>query len=224
MDGDLAPLTELAAVANRHGAMTLVDEAHATGIFGPGGAGRVVESGLAAQITVSMGTLSKALGSFGGFAAGSTAMRDWLVNRARPLIYSTALPPSAAGAALGALDVLRDEPGRGAELLRRAAFFRARLADAGFPDSGSRSQIVPVLAGDNGCALRLAARLREAGLLVVAIRPPTVPAGTARLRFAVTLAHSEDDLTRTAETLAAAAQAEGLLRCCLLYTSPSPRD
>ena len=90
MDGDLAPLTELAAVANRYGAMELVDEAHATGIFGPGGAGRVVETGLAGRITVSMGTLSKALGSFGGFAAGSNTLRDWLVNRARPFIYSTA--------------------------------------------------------------------------------------------------------------------------------------
>ncbi len=212
MDGDLAPLPELAAVADRYGAMTLVDEAHATGIFGPGGAGRVVESGLADRITVSMGTLSKALGSFGGFAAGSVILRDWLVNRARPFIYSTALPPSAVGAALGALDLLRDEPERGAVLLQRAAFFRARLAEAGFPDSGSRSQIVPVLVGDNACALRLAARLRDAGVLVVAIRPPTVPAGTARLRFAVTLAHSEADLTYTVEALAAAARAEGLLK------------
>ena len=212
MDGDLAPLPELAAASERHGAMTLVDEAHATGIFGAGGAGRVVESGLSKQITVSMGTLSKALGSFGGFTAGSRILRDWLINRSRPFIYSTALPPSAAGAALGALAVLRDEPGGGAELLRRAAFFKAGLTAAGFPDSGSCSQIVPVLVGDNGRALRLAARLREAGILVVAIRPPTVPEGTARLRFAVTLAHTEAGLARTVQALAAASRAEGLLQ------------
>jgi 8-amino-7-oxononanoate synthase len=207
MDGDLAPLAELAEVAGRHGAMLLADEAHATGVFGPGGAGRVVELGLETRVTVSMGTLSKALGSAGGFAAGSESLRDWLVNRARSFVYSTGLPPAAAGAALGALDVLHREPGLGAGLRARAAAFRARLRAAGLEVGGGESPIVPIHAGTPERALDLAARLEAAGILAIAIRPPTVPAGTARLRLSVTLAHSPEDLASAVEAIVAAAGA-----------------
>lgn len=205
MDGDLAPLADLAELAGAHGAMLMADEAHATGVFGPGGAGRVVEIGLQARITVSMGTLSKALGAAGGFAAGSEPLRDWLANRARSFVYSTGLPPAAVGAALGALDVLDREPGLGAGLRARAAAFRATLRAAGLDVGGGDSPIVPIRTGTPERALALAARLEATGILAIAIRPPSVPPGTARLRLTVTLSHSPADLASAAETIVAAA-------------------
>jgi len=202
MDGDTAPLRELAAAAKSAGAMMLVDEAHATGVLGPGGAGLVRDLGLESCVTISMGTLSKALGGYGGFLACSEPVRDWLVNRARAFIYSTALPPAACGSALGALNVLERTPDLGCRLLERAAGFRERLRALGFETGASVTPIIPVLLGENDRALRLAAALREQGILAPAIRPPTVPAGTARLRLSVTLAHSEEDLAAAAAALA----------------------
>ncbi len=211
MDGDLAPLREIAGIARRHGAMLLVDEAHATGVFGPAGAGRVRELGLEQDVTLSMGTLSKALGGYGGFVACSEPMRQWLVNRARSLIFSTSLPPAVIGSALGALDHLAEHPDLGRQLLDRATQFRERLRSAGLDTGNSASQIIPVIVGDNRKALALAQRLREQGVLAVAIRPPTVPAGTARLRLSVTLDHSPEDLERAADLLVQSARAEGIL-------------
>lgn len=201
MDGDVAPLPELAAVAQRHGALLLVDEAHATGVFGPGGSGLIREHKLEASVNLSMGTLSKALGGYGGFVACSTAMRALLVNRARAFIYTTAPPPAAVGAALGALDLLEKNPGWGAELLRRAGAFRDQLRAAGLDVMQSASQIIPIQVGANARALAAADQLRAAGLLAIAIRPPTVPEGTARLRLSITRAHSESDLARAAEII-----------------------
>jgi 8-amino-7-oxononanoate synthase len=199
MDGDIAPLSEIAAVAKKHDAMFMVDEAHSTGIFGPGGSGLIRELGLESAVDVSMATLSKALGSYGGFVACSVAMRELLINRARAFIYTTAPPPAVIGASLGALDVLARNPGLGAELLARAAFFRDQLTAAGLDTGASKSQIVPVIVGDSSKALSLSARLRKAGIIGAAIRPPTVPPGTARIRFSVTLAHSKDDLKKAVE-------------------------
>jgi len=204
MDGDLAPLSEIAAVAQRHGALLLVDEAHATGVFGPGGSGLLREHRLETAANLSMGTVSKALGGYGGFVACSEPMRALLVNRARAFIYTTAPPPAAVGAALGALDLLEQNPGWGTELLRRAGLFRDTLRAAGLDVMSSASQIIPIQVGANARALELAEKLRAAGLLVIAIRPPTVPEGTARLRLSVTLAHSEDDLARAADIIRAA--------------------
>jgi len=204
MDGDMAPLPELAAVAQKNGALLLVDEAHATGVFGPGGSGLIREYQLESAVNLSMGTLSKALGGYGGFVACSEAMRALLVNRARAFIYTTAPPPAAVGAALGALDVLEKNPGWGTELLKHSAAFRDQLRADGFDVMQSASQIIPIQVGANACALELAEKLRTAGLLAIAIRPPTVPEGTARLRLSVTLAHSEDDLARAAEVIRAA--------------------
>ncbi|MCX7006682.1 MAG: aminotransferase class I/II-fold pyridoxal phosphate-dependent enzyme, partial [Kiritimatiellaeota bacterium] len=132
MDGDVAPLPEIAAVAQKHGALLLVDEAHATGVFGPGGSGLIREHKLESAVNLSMGTVSKALGGYGGFVACSEAMRALLINRARAFIYTTAPPPAAAGAALGALGLLEKNPSWGAELLQRAAAFRERLRSDGF--------------------------------------------------------------------------------------------
>ncbi len=205
MDGDVAPLREIAAISSASEAMLVVDEAHATGVLGPGGAGLVREYALEQAVTVSMGTLSKALGGFGGFLACSEQIRDWMVNRARAFIFSTALPPAACGAALGALNALEQDTRMGDRLLERATAFRERLTAMGFNTGSSVTPIIPVIVGDNERALHLAATLKKRGIIAPAIRPPTVPAGAARLRLSVTLAHSEDDLAQAAQAIADAA-------------------
>ncbi len=210
MDGDLAPLAEIAELAVRHKALLLVDEAHATGVFGTKGAGRVEAEGLQQQVNLAMGTLSKALGGYGGFHCCSAAMRDWLVNRARAFVYTTAPPPPVVGAALAALTVLDEEPERGATLLARADRFRRRLQQGGLDTLHSNSQIVPVVIGDNKAALRVATALRKEGIYTVAIRPPTVPVGTARLRLSLTLAHDEAELDRAADVLIEVCRREGV--------------
>jgi len=194
MDGDRAPLGELSAVARRHGCLFVVDEAHAIGVFGGG-----LACGVDADVIV--GTLGKALGGYGGFAAGSAEMTQLLVNRARSFIYSTALPPACLGSADAALDVLEESPKMGAELLRRAETLRELLAARGLTTGVSTTQIVPLIVGGNEAALALAESARAAGVLTIAVRPPTVPPGTARLRLSVTLAHTEADLARAAEAL-----------------------
>lgn len=201
MDGDLAFLPDLARVAREHQAMLLVDEAHATGVFGPGGRGLVNAHGLETDVNLAMGTLSKAFGGYGGFVACSERMRDFLINRARSFIYTTALPPAVVGAALGALEWVEDHPDAGRILLERAATLRRRLRAAGLDTGASASQIIPIIIGDNRRIQAIAARLRAAGIIVAAIRPPTVPEGTARLRFSVSLAHTDGELARAAETI-----------------------
>ncbi|MFH0908577.1 MAG: 8-amino-7-oxononanoate synthase [bacterium] len=208
MDGDLAPLDDIARAAGDCGAMLMIDEAHATGVFGPHGAGLVAVKDLQHAVHLSMCTLSKALGGYGGAVACSALMKQWLINKARALIYTTAPPPASIGAALGALDVLEREAGLGNELLRRARLFRERLHAAGIATMQSASQIVPVMAGSNARAISLSRRLRERGMVVVAIRPPTVPDGTSRLRFSITLAHEEADVARATDEVIAAMQAD----------------
>lgn len=208
MDGDLAPLREIAALAERHGAMLMVDEAHATGVFGPNGAGLVRELGLEESVTVSMGTMSKAMAGYGGYVACSENLRALLVNSSRAFIYTTAPPPAVVGAALGALDVLDASPNLGNVLQANAAHFRSLLHAAGLDTLQSQSQIIPVVIGANDKAVALARTLREKGLIVPAIRPPTVPAGTARLRISITLAHLVDDLERAARLIIAAVKEE----------------
>ncbi len=199
MDGDVAPLKDIVAIAMRHNSMVMVDEAHATGVIGPTGCGLVGALGLQKQVTVCMGTLSKALGSYGGFVACSALIRDLLVNRARSFIYSTALSPPAVGAALGALEVLNAEPSLGGVLLANANALRERLLAAGLNTLRSESQIIPVIVGDNINAVAAAEALMKRGVIAAAIRPPTVPAHTARLRLSVTLAHTTADLEKVAE-------------------------
>lgn len=194
MDGDLAPITDITEVALAHGAMVMIDEAHSTGVFGPNGKGLVRAAGLEASTNICMGTLSKALGSYGGFVACSESLRAFLINHSRTFIYSTGLPPSAIGAALGAMDLLDGDDQLGSRLLTRADAFRKRLKVAGFNTGNSCSQIIPIIIGDNNKALSASKRLKEEGIIAIAIRPPTVPQGTARLRLSITLGHSEDDL------------------------------
>ena len=199
MDGDLAPVREIAQLAEEFGAVFAADEAHAIGVYG-GGAGLCAEQGASADVIV--GTLSKALGGEGGFAAGPEWSKDLLINRARTFIFSTGLAPACAGSALAALDVVRNDNDLGPELLARAATFRQRLRELGVGVPDDRSQIVPLVIGENNSAMDLAASLLERGVLAAAVRPPSVPKGTARLRFSVTLAHERHDLDATAEVVA----------------------
>jgi 8-amino-7-oxononanoate synthase len=201
MDGDVAPLKEIAALAEKYGAMLMVDEAHASGTFGPHGAGLIREYGLENSVTVSMGTLSKAFGGYGGFVACSENLRKLLIQSSRAFIFTTAPPPAVIGAALGALDVFEASPNLGPCLQANAAYFRGLLQRAGLDTLQSESQIIPVVIGENEKALAVSQKLRERGIIAAAIRPPTVPAGTARLRLSVTLAHHLDDLEFAAKQI-----------------------
>ena len=194
MDGDLAPLAELADLADRFGLALLVDEAHGTGVFGPDGRGAGSECGVADRVHVRVGTLSKAMGSIGGFVAGSRILIDWLINHARPLIYSTALPPAAASAAREALAIAQAEPWRRIRVRALGLRLRQDLIACGFEVSPSDGPIVAVMICDPEQALAVARALREHGLVVPAIRPPTVPTGTARLRITLSAAHADDEV------------------------------
>jgi 8-amino-7-oxononanoate synthase len=204
MDGDIAPLKEIAALAEKHEALLMVDEAHASGTFGPHGAGLIREYGLEQSVTVSMGTMSKAFSGYGGFIACSENLRKLLIQSSRAFIFTTAPPPAVIGAALGALDVFEANPNLGPCLRANAAYFRDLLHDAGLDTLQSASQIIPIIIGENEKALAVSHKLRERGIIAAAIRPPTVPAGTARLRLSVTLAHLLDDLEFAAKQIIAA--------------------
>jgi 8-amino-7-oxononanoate synthase len=206
MDGDLAPLPVLCRLAERFDAMLMIDEAHATGVFGPRGRGMAERAGLEGRVHVRVGTLSKALGSIGGFVVGSRSLIDWLVNRARPYIFSTAPPAPAAAAAIAALEVVRDEPERRETLLTRALSLKGRLIYQGWDVGRTHSQIIPVTVREPHRAMQLAAALRERGLLVPAIRPPTVPEGEACLRISLTYGHTPEMLDQLADALAALRQ------------------
>jgi len=194
MDGDRAPLAELGATCRRAGAWLMVDEAHSAGIFGPGGAGLASEPEIDDLVDVHVGTLGKALGSFGAYVAGSRALTDLLVNRARSFIFTTGLPPSAAAAALAAIDIAEREPERARGLLERARGLGDRLRASGLEVPRVESQILPVMVGDADRAVDAARRLLERGVYVAAIRPPTVPAGTSRLRVSLMATHDDEQL------------------------------
>jgi len=192
MDGDFAPLPQLAEVAERRGAMLMIDEAHATGVFGRRGRGAAEHLDAEDRVDVRVGTLSKALGCIGGFVAGSRSLIDWLVNRARPLVFSTAAPAAAAAAVLAALEIVRDEPQRRQKLLGRAEQLRNELIAQGWNIGNSASQIIPILVGDPRRAVTLSGALHNRGLFVPAIRPPTVPQGESCLRISLTAGHTEE--------------------------------
>jgi len=212
VDGDLAPLTGLVALKERYGAWLMIDEAHATGVLGPRGGGLAEALGLTSRVEIHMGTFSKALGSLGGYVAGDRRLIDYLHNRARSFIYSTGMAPPVLGAIAAALEIVAREPQRRAHLLEEAEKFRRGLAGAGLNTLGSETQIIPVLVGENARTLEFAARLRERGLMAVALRPPTVPPGRARVRFSLSAAHSREDLASALKTIVAVAREMGLAR------------
>jgi len=186
MDGDTCPLAKIISLAERYGAMTIVDEAHATGVFGRG-RGFACELGLSDRVDVHMGTFSKALGSFGGYAAADACVIDLLRNKARSFIYSTSLPPAVAGACLASLKYIEKNPELGGRLLDSAEELRNFLNRLGFDTGGSTTQIIPVILGENKRALLAKEFLMEKGVYAAAIRPPTVPEKTARLRISLRL-------------------------------------
>ena len=199
MDGDRAPMPEIVALAHAHDATLIVDDAHATGILGEGG------RGLSDGADIVIGTFSKALGSFGAYVACSATVRDYLVNRCSGFIYSTALPPPVLGAIDAGLDLVPGMDQERAHVASLAARFREGARTRGYDTGASTTQIVPVIAGSADAALGLSAKLREEGFWATAIRPPTVPQGTARVRFAFTAAHDQADVDRLLDALAAAA-------------------
>jgi 8-amino-7-oxononanoate synthase len=193
MDGDLAPLAALAALAQRYDAWLLADDAHGFGVVG-GGRGASFTNGGRDEVPLQMGTLSKAVGAYGGYLCASRAVIDLMRTRARTFIYSTGLPPPVIAAAIAALDIIERDPAYAAEPLRKARLFTRAL---NLPEA--QSAIVPVIVGETDAALTASELLRDEGFLVVAIRPPTVPAGTARLRFAFTAQHPDADIARLAD-------------------------
>ncbi len=207
MDGDVAPLGWLLELARRHGATLMVDDAHAVGAFGPGGRGTVAAAGLEGEVDIVVGTLGKALGSYGAYVACSKPLRELLTNSARTLIFSTGLPPACVAAAEAALAVIEAEPERVERLQENAAVLRAALRERGIEPGKARSQIVPVLIGDPARAVAACARALEAGVFAQAIRPPTVPEGTSRLRLAVMSEHRPADLRKAAAVIADAIRA-----------------
>jgi glycine C-acetyltransferase/8-amino-7-oxononanoate synthase len=209
MDGDVAPLAEIAELAQRSGARLVVDEAHGTGCLGPGGRGAVAEAGLEGEVDVVVGTLGKALGSYGAYATCSAQMAQFLTNTARPLIFSTAPPPPAVAGALAALELLEEQPRRVEKLRANADVLRDALDREGFHVEGSTTQIVPLIVGDAALAMRICEHAIEAGVFAQAIRPPTVPEGTSRLRLAVMASHTKDELREAAQVLGRAALRAG---------------
>ena len=209
MDGDVAPLAEIVALARRHGVRVMVDEAHGTGTIGPGGRGAVAEAGLEGEVDVIVGTLGKSLASYGAYACCNERMAEYLVNHARSLIFSTALPPPAVAAALAALDLLEEQPRRVEKLTTNADALRDELRAEGWDVAGSNTQIVPLIVGDAELAMAVCEAAIERGVFAQAIRPPTVPEGTSRLRLAVMASHTRTELRDAARTITRAALKAG---------------
>lgn len=213
MDGDIAPLARIAELADKHHAMLMVDEAHATGVFGTHGRGlveRLLHSNNpasrpphpASSALIRVGTLSKALGSGGGFVCGTQSLIDWLSNRARTYVFSTAQPPATSAAAIAALEIVESEPERRQQLLARAADLHRRLREQGWNTGGSESQIIPLIIGDAKRTMDLAAALREAGFFIPGIRPPTVPEGESLLRLSLCYHHTPEIIDKLTQCLA----------------------
>ncbi|TVL98960.1 MAG: 8-amino-7-oxononanoate synthase [Candidatus Brocadia sp. WS118] len=200
MDGDTAPLTEIVSIAKRHDAVLMVDDAHAMGVFGKQGKGLIEHYGLEGKIDVIMGSFSKAIGSIGGFIAGSKPLIDFLKNKSRSFIYTTALPPAVCAASLAGLTLIQEDASLIDSLWRNITSLKTRLLQ--FMNTISvESPIVPLIVGSAEDAVNVATKLYENGILIPAIRPPTVPPGTSRLRISLMATHSEKDINRLIEIL-----------------------
>jgi 8-amino-7-oxononanoate synthase len=194
VDGDLSPLPELVGLADTYNALLMVDEAHATGTIGPGGRGALAHFGVDGRIPIVMGTLGKALGSFGAFVAGQRELIDYLINTSRSLIFSTALPPPVLSSALAALDVLEENPFLVAKVRENADYMREKLRALGYNILSSHTPILPVMIGEAALSTAFSGLLLSEGVLAVAVRPPTIPEGTSRIRVTVMATHALEDL------------------------------
>ncbi len=199
MDGDEAPLTGIVELAEKYDAMVMVDEAHATGVFGPTGAGLVRQYGLGDRVSVQMGTLGKALGGFGAYVAGSRALRELLINRCRSFIFTTALPPAIMAMAIAAIHLVEEEPERRHRLWENCRLLSEGLKKVGFSLTALQSPILPLIIGDAERCMHFSQQLLERGIFAQGIRPPTVPPGTSRLRIAVMATHERGHIEKALE-------------------------
>ncbi len=194
MDGDIAPLDEIASLAQQYDCMVMIDEAHALGVMGEKGKGLVEHFGVEGKIDIQMGTLSKAAGSFGAYCCGSKALISFLVNKARSFIYTTGMPPSTASASTKSIEIIESEPQRREQLWKNTYFIRQELNKIGFNTMDSQTPIIPILVNDSSMAVEFSKRLFDKGIFISAIRPPTVPPNTARLRLTIMATHTKEDL------------------------------
>src|SRR5947209_13415217 len=201
MDGDIAPLPEIVRLAEEYGAFVMVDDAHASGVLGKNGRGSVNHFGLDGRVDLQMGTLSKAIGVLGGYVAGARPVRDFLIHRARPFLFSTSHPPGVAAACIAALDVLLAEPERIDRLWKNTRRFKDGLKRLGFETGASETPITPVIVGKGAVAMQLSDRLFSLGVFAQGIGFPTVPEGRARIRTIVTSGHSEAQLGQGLEAV-----------------------
>jgi glycine C-acetyltransferase len=212
MDGDIAPLPGLVEVAEKHRAIMMIDDAHASGVLGPAGKGTVAHFGLdPGRVDIQVGTLSKAIGVLGGFIAGPPHLIQWLVNRGRPFLFSTSAPPAVTAACIAALDVIQEEPERLERLWDRTRFFKEGLHALGFDTGQSETPITPVIAGEETTAVDLSALLWEEGVFTPAIVYPTVPKGRSRVRTIVTADHTEEDLKEALDAFEQVGRKLGLI-------------
>lgn len=202
MDGDLAPLEGLVFLKEKYNAILMVDEAHSSGIFGEQGEGLVHAHNLQDKVDVQMGTFSKGLGSYGAYVVGSRWLIDFLMNKMRSFIFTTALPPSVLGSISVAIDIVRVEQIRRKQLMELSNYFRSSLKKLGFQIGTSETQIIPVIIGSNEQAMLFSRKLQEEGIAAIAVRPPTVPEGQARIRFTVMASHERKDLEQAIAKIA----------------------
>jgi glycine C-acetyltransferase len=212
MDGDIGPLPALVELAERHGAIMMIDDAHSSGVLGRDGRGTVDHFGLHGRVDVQVGTLSKAIGVLGGYVCGTRDLIEFLYHRARPFLFSTSHPPAVAAACLAAFDILESEPERIDRLWENTRYFKSALTNAGFNTGESETPITPIMVGEAKTAHAYSAALFENGLLATGIGFPTVPEGKARIRTIVTATHTRDLLDRSAEILTSVAKKMGILR------------
>jgi glycine C-acetyltransferase len=211
MDGDLGPLPDLCALAEEYGCIMMVDDAHASGVFGRNGRGTIDHYGVHGRVDIQVGTLSKAIGVLGGYVAGSRELVEFLYHRARPFLFSTSHPPGVAAACIAALDVLLEEPQIIDRLWDNTRFFKAGIIGLGFNTGVSESPITPVIVGDGALAMTLSDRLCQAGVFAQGIAAPTVPAGKARVRTIVTATHTRDELQFALDAFAAVGRELGIV-------------
>ena len=216
MDGDIGPLPALVEIAERHGAIMMIDDAHSSGVLGRNGRGTVDHFGLHGRVDIQVGTLSKAVGVLGGYVCGSRDLIEFLYHRARPFLFSTSHPPGVAGACLEAFEILEHEPERIEKLWDNTRYFKAALKNAGFNTGESETPITPIMVGEAKTAHAFSAALFKNGLFATGIGFPTVPEGKARVRTIVTATHTREMLDRAAEILTRVAKKMGVL------TEPRP--
>ena len=211
MDGDIAPLPEIIELANTYDCMVMIDDAHATGVLGRTGRGSAEYFDIPEEaIDIHMGTFGKALGSFGAYVAGSRKLKELLINKARSFIFSTALPPSVIGSVIAAISILEMDNTRIKMLNKNAGYFRNQLQKEGFNILDTKSQIIPLIVGGNEKAIQLSRFLSQNGIFALAIRPPTVPQNTARIRFSITAVHSKEELSYAIEIIKKAGKKFGI--------------